>query len=160
MRFRLLAPMVCLGLLVALVYSLLPGPDSEALAASKQVTDAVTVIKSDVGWGQRLRAFEILKREGSSDAIAELVKLTGHQDVRVSATACTALARMKSDASKGKLKDLIADTSEDAGLRRAAMNALARHGTSSDRAWIETKAKSDPDLATQFSVLESMKLWK
>ena len=60
----------------------------------------------------------------------------------MSTTACTALARMKSDASKGKLKDIIKDTSEGAGLRRAAINAvhgcgfalIIRHQTGQD--WV------------------------
>ena len=94
MRPQLLVPVAFLTLLAVFVGSQFAGSDEPALAASKKVADAVTVIESDVGWSLRLRAFEVLKKEGTADAIAELVKLTAHKDVRVSTMACTTLARM------------------------------------------------------------------
>jgi len=160
MRFRLVSVCAFVALVAALLAWGGAGEDRPALAASKTVTDAVTVIKSDVGWSLRLRAFEVLRKEGTADAIAELVKLTEHESLRVSTMACTTLARMKKDAAKAKLKTIIENTSEKAPVRLAAMNALARQGTLADRAWIDSKAKSDPKLSGQLSVLKKMSLWK
>ena len=79
MHLRHAVPILILCLFAGLVAVQLPGQDEPALAASKTVTDAVTVIESGVAWNQRLRAFEILKRDGGADAISELFDSDDYQ---------------------------------------------------------------------------------
>jgi hypothetical protein len=161
MGSRTLVPLGILCLLTALVAVVLfSGSSPEAQAATKDVTRAVTVIESDVAWTQKLMAFDRLRRERSSEAITALVKLTASKDVRVSTLACTTLARMKTTNSKAKLKTIVTDTNESDTLRQAAMNALARCGTSSDRSWIESHVATDAKLKGQLSVLKTKSFWR
>jgi len=162
MPARLLVPVVMLCALAVLVATQLPEESaaSTSLTVSADVVKAVTVIKSDVGMSQKLRAFERLKIKGTADAISELVKLTEHEDLRISAAACTTLGRMKSDASKGKLKDIIKSTSKKTEVRHSAMNALARHGSFTDRSWLESNTKNDSKLGPQYTALTAKKFWE
>jgi len=162
MHVRLLVPVVMLCGLAVLVATQLPGESaaSTSLTVSADVAKAVTVIESDVGMSQKLRAFERLKIKGTADAISELVKLTEHSDARISAAACAALGRVKSDASKGKLKDIIKSTSKSTRLRCSAMNALARHGSFTDRSWLESNTKNDSKLGPQFTVISAKSFWE
>jgi len=162
MQGRLLVPVLLLALLGILVVAQIPEKSaaSPSVTVSAEVAKAIVVIESDVGMSQKLRAFERLKKKGTADAISELVKLTEHSDARISAAACTALGRMKSDASKGKLKAIIKSSTKKTALRKAAMNALARHGSFSDRSWLESNTKNDSKLGSQFTVISAKSFWE
>jgi len=162
MQARLLVPIVMLIALGALVVTQLPGDSSASpsLTASSEVKKLIVVIESDVGMSQKLAAFEKLRKKGSADAIAELVSLTDHSDPRVSSAACATLGRIQTETSKGKLKSIIENTAKKTELRTAAMNALACHGSSSDRSWIESKTKNDSKLGSHFTVVSKTKFWK
>ena len=159
---RFVVPMGILCLLIAVIAVQLPGSTPEASAATedKVITEAVTVINSDIAWNLKLMTFEKLRKKGGSDVVKALVKLTASKDQCVSTLACTTLARMGTDASKGELKTIIKNTKAAKTLRQAAMNTLARAGNLADRSWLESNVKNDVDLAGQFSVLEKMSFWK
>ena len=162
MQARLLVPVIMLIALGALVVSQIPEESaaSPSLSVSKEVAKLIVVIKSDVGMSQKLMAFEKLRKKGSADAISELVSLTDHSDPRISSTACATLGRIQTETSKGKLKNIIKNTAKKTELRKAAMNALACHGSSSDRSWIESKTKNDSKLGSHFTVVSKTKFWK
>jgi hypothetical protein len=161
MRFpaQVVLILLVLALPVWFVAGQLGGP-SEAHAATKEVAEAITVLKSDVAWNQRLLAAERLRKRGDSETIGELVKLTGISDVKTQALACATLGRIKSEASRGELKKLIKDTSADASLRVVALNALAGTGTIAERSWIESNVGSDPTLGGQVTALKKLGFWK
>ena len=160
MAKRLLATGGVLALVAVAAWLVGGGASPEALAASRDVERAVTVIESDIAWNLKLMEFDRIRAEGSSTAIAALVKLTASEDARVRTLACTTLGRMKSEASKAELKKLAVNAGKGAHLRIAATCALARNGTASDRSWIVSNLSDDSVLKGQVALLEQASFWR
>ena len=159
---RIIVPLGILCILGAVVVTQLPGASPEASAASEsqKIKDAVTVINSDVAYNVKLQTLQVLKKLGGSEVVKALVKLAASKDKRVSALACTTLARLKTDAATTELKKIILDGKRAVFLRTSAMNTMARCGNLKDRSWLESNVSKDVDLKSSLAALKKLSFWK
>ena len=114
------------------------------------------VALSDIAINLRLMALEKLKQEGSSDALDALEAVAKGGALRVKVAACAQLGRVKSTASKGKLKGLLEDTSQATEMRMAAAAAIAEHWKDSgDLSYLQGKCTGNASLSAHCAVIAS-----
>jgi hypothetical protein len=143
-----------LGFLV-MTYPLSLWKPAEAMT-SAAVAKWKKVALSDVALNLRLMALEELKQEGSSDALDALEAVAKKGALPVKVAACAQLGRVKSTASKGKLKGLLEDTTQATGMRMAAAAAIAEHWKDSgDLSYLQSKCAGNASLSAHCAVIAS-----
>jgi HEAT repeat protein len=136
--------------LLIVVGALVPMLPSRPAKAGDAKVDALKAYAlSDVDPDLRRAALNDLQKLGSSDAADALEAVAREGDLEVRIAACAQLGRMKTSASKGKLKALLEDTDLKTEVRMAAVACIAEHWKDSgDIDYLEGKCAAKDDLKT------------